>query len=218
MNTANIETRLKQAAKVARPPRSVVDDVMRQLPASLPQSSPRSRWRRPLVAAGIAAPTVIAATLVFLFFFSGTAVRLSLADVKAAVERQAWVHIRYDVGPFKETWTNLRTGEQYITRIEGSVVYLNQQTNTRLWYWKDSRVIQQDTPVIYPPGKGPRQWTPQTAWEQIVAPLEHERRWEKAKELRDTLNDVRSKLMEYADILAEVADVPSLLPQQHTAE
>jgi hypothetical protein len=174
MNTANIETRLKQAATVARPPRSVVDDVMRQLPASLPQSSPRSRWRRPLVAAGIAAPTVIAATLVFLFFFSGTAVRLSLADVKAAVERQAWVHIRYDVGPFKETWTNLRTGEQYITRIEGSVVYLNQQTNTRLWYWKDSRVIQQDTPVIDPPGKGPRQWTPQTAWEQIVAPLEHE--------------------------------------------
>ena len=51
-----------------------------------------------------------------------------------------------------------------------------------------------------------------------VSPLEHERRWEKAKELRDALNDVRSKLMEYADILAEVADVPSLLPQQHKTE
>jgi len=47
-----------------------------------------------------------------------------------------------------------------------------------------------------------------------VSPLEHERRWEKAKELRDTLNDVRSKLMEYGNILAEVADIPSLLPQQ----
>jgi hypothetical protein len=48
-----------------------------------------------------------------------------------------------------------------------------------------------------------------------VSPLEHEKRWEKAKELRDTLNDVRSKLMEYGDILAEVAGLPSLLPQQH---
>ena len=51
-----------------------------------------------------------------------------------------------------------------------------------------------------------------------VSPLEHERRWEKAKELRDALNDVRPKLMEYAGILAEVADVPSLLPQQHKTE
>lgn len=51
-----------------------------------------------------------------------------------------------------------------------------------------------------------------------VSPLEHERRWEKAKELRDALNDVRSKLMEYGAILAEVADVPSLLPQQHKTE
>jgi hypothetical protein len=48
-----------------------------------------------------------------------------------------------------------------------------------------------------------------------VSPLEHERRWEKAKELRDTLNDVRSKLMEYGNILAEVEGVPSLLPQKY---
>jgi hypothetical protein len=51
-----------------------------------------------------------------------------------------------------------------------------------------------------------------------VSPLEHERRWDKAKELRDAVNDVRSKLMEYGAILAEVADVPSLLPQQHKTE
>jgi hypothetical protein len=51
-----------------------------------------------------------------------------------------------------------------------------------------------------------------------VSPLEHERRWKKAKELRDALNDVRPKLMEYADILAEVADVPSLFPRQHKTE
>jgi hypothetical protein len=35
-----------------------------------------------------------------------------------------------------------------------------------------------------------------------ISPLEHERQWEKAKELRDILNEARTKLMEYADILA----------------
>lgn len=43
-----------------------------------------------------------------------------------------------------------------------------------------------------------------------VSPLEHEKKWEKAQELRDILNEVRSKLSEYADILAQVAGVPSL--------
>ena len=40
----------------------------------------------------------------------------------------------------------------------------------------------------------------------------------KSKELRDTLNDVRSKLMEYGNILAEVLGEPSLLPQLHETE
>ena len=45
-----------------------------------------------------------------------------------------------------------------------------------------------------------------------VSPLEHGRRWEKAKELRPPLNDVRSKLMDYADILAEVQACPRCFP------
>jgi hypothetical protein len=174
MTTPDFETQLKHALSVATAPRSIVDEVMRQLPASLPKPAPRYRWRRSLLAVSLATPTVVAAILAVIFFFTGTAVRLTLADVRAAVERQAWVHIRYDVGPFKESWTNLRTGEAFTTRVEGSVVYINEQTNARLWYWKNSGVIRQDAPTRYPPGKTPRPWTRQTAWEQVVAPLEHE--------------------------------------------
>lgn len=172
MNTPDLETRLKNALAIAAAPRSIVDDVMRRLPASVAKLAPRSRWRRPLIAAGIAAPTVIAATLVFALFFAGSAIRLTLADVQAAVERQAWAHIRYDAGQLKETWINLRTGEAYTTRFDGNVVYFNDKTNTRLEYWKDSGVIRQDAPIQYARDKASRPPTPQTAWEHIISPLE----------------------------------------------
>ena len=45
-----------------------------------------------------------------------------------------------------------------------------------------------------------------------VSPLEHERRWERNEELRDALSDLRRTLRRYADLLAEVAGVPSLVP------
>jgi len=44
-----------------------------------------------------------------------------------------------------------------------------------------------------------------------VSPLEHERQWENYEELRQTLNDVRKVLIEYVDLLAQVADVPLLI-------
>lgn len=44
-----------------------------------------------------------------------------------------------------------------------------------------------------------------------VSPVEHELRWDKAEELRCALNDVRALLIEYADLLAQVAEVPSLV-------
>jgi hypothetical protein len=47
-----------------------------------------------------------------------------------------------------------------------------------------------------------------------ISPLEHEKRWEKGAELRGILNEIRSKLIEYSEILAEVAGVPSLLPKK----
>lgn len=44
-----------------------------------------------------------------------------------------------------------------------------------------------------------------------VSSLEYEQKWDKSDELRKVLNDVRSILIEYANVLAEVADVPSLI-------
>lgn len=47
--------------------------------------------------------------------------------------------------------------------------------------------------------------------EPSVSPVEHERRWERNEELRQVLNEVRSRLIEYANVLAQVAEVPSLV-------
>jgi len=50
--------------------------------------------------------------------------------------------------------------------------------------------------------------------ESSVSPLEHEKQWNKHEELRKILNDVRGVLIEYANILAQVAGVPSLLVER----
>ena len=44
-----------------------------------------------------------------------------------------------------------------------------------------------------------------------VSALEHERRWDKVEELRRELNEVRRVLIPYANLLGEVAGVPSLI-------
>jgi hypothetical protein len=44
-----------------------------------------------------------------------------------------------------------------------------------------------------------------------VSALAHERSWEKYEELRKVLNDVRVILKAYADLLAQVAEIPSLI-------
>jgi RNA polymerase sigma factor (sigma-70 family) len=84
-----------------------------------------------------------------------------------------WVHVRYDTGQVKEEWTNLQTGESYARGFDGRVVYINEQSNTRLVYWKQSGVIDQDTPTLYAPGQLPKPWTPQSAWGEFVGPFEH---------------------------------------------
>src|ERR1700722_3849027 len=102
------------------------------------------------------------------FVLLGSAIRPGLA----ATPPQQWVHIRYDAGQIKDEWDNLDTGETYFTRYDGSIVYINEQTNTRLWYSKDSGVIDRDTPTNYAPGETPRPWTPQFPWEEFVASYE----------------------------------------------
>jgi hypothetical protein len=44
-----------------------------------------------------------------------------------------------------------------------------------------------------------------------VSPLAHEREWDQHEALRRALNEVRNVLIEYANVLAQVADVPSLI-------
>jgi len=51
----------------------------------------------------------------------------------------------------------------------------------------------------------------ETTKENLVSPLEHEKRWDKYEELRQVLNDTRGVLTQYANLLAQVADVPPLI-------
>lgn len=44
-----------------------------------------------------------------------------------------------------------------------------------------------------------------------ISTSEHEKKWDKNDELRNVLNDVRLVIIEYANVLAQVADVPSLI-------
>lgn len=46
--------------------------------------------------------------------------------------------------------------------------------------------------------------------------LKHERQWEYNKELRDVLEETRGILLQYADTLAQVAEVRSLIIPRHT--
>lgn len=46
------------------------------------------------------------------------------------------------------------------------------------------------------------------------SPLEHEKQWDRYEELRQILNDVRGTLIEYGDVLAEAAGVPSLIVER----
>jgi len=49
---------------------------------------------------------------------------------------------------------------------------------------------------------------------KLISPLEREKQWDKYEELRHVLNDVRSVLIEYANLLAKVAKVPSLITKR----
>jgi hypothetical protein len=44
-----------------------------------------------------------------------------------------------------------------------------------------------------------------------ISITEHERKWEKNRELREALNGTRFVLIQYSDLLAQVAGVPSLV-------
>ena len=64
-------------------------------------------------------------------------------------------HVRYDAGQIKEQWVNLQTGEFFFIRYDGDLGYVNEAANLRLWYWRDSAVIDEDAPTIYAAGQKP---------------------------------------------------------------
>jgi hypothetical protein len=47
-----------------------------------------------------------------------------------------------------------------------------------------------------------------------ISPLSYERKWDKHEDLRKVLNEVRLILINYANLLAEVSEVPSLIIEQ----
>ncbi len=51
-----------------------------------------------------------------------------------------------------------------------------------------------------------------------LPPLDYEKRWEKHEELRQVLNEIRSVLIKYSNLLAEVAEVPSLIFERKDQE
>jgi len=51
-----------------------------------------------------------------------------------------------------------------------------------------------------------------------VSSVEHEQQWESNEQLRQDLNHVRSVRIECANLLAQVAEVPSLIPQVEELE
>ncbi len=46
---------------------------------------------------------------------------------------------------------------------------------------------------------------------ESISPLEHEQKWDRSEELRTALNDTREILIEWANVLSDVAGVPSLV-------
>ncbi len=54
----------------------------------------------------------------------------------------------------------------------------------------------------------------ETTKKSSVSRLEHEKQWDKNEELRRVLNEIRTVLIEYANLLAQVAGVPPLIVQR----
>lgn len=116
----------------------------------------RGPWRK-AVAASLSAAAAVLAVMAFTARPSVT-----LADVKAAVESQAWVHTTYDTG--SEFWTSLRDGRHFFKKpATGSVSFTDHLRNIRQTYRPSSGFIAETPIAVYGDPKPPP-WKPQTAW------------------------------------------------------
>lgn len=99
----------------------------------------------------------VAAILAFAVFVNAPS-SMTLADVKAAVARQGWVHIKYDNG--RERWISLLNGYRFYKHEDGTYVnHSNYDRGRRRRYHSDYNKIY-DTPLE------PRE-KPTSAWDAI---------------------------------------------------
>ena len=86
----------------------------------------RSPWRKAVAAAIPAA----AAALIFILFHGKSSI--TLADVRAAVAEQSWVHLKYDNG--RERWISLRDGRRFYQHENRYVDYFDYDRGVRRIY------------------------------------------------------------------------------------
>lgn len=146
-------------------------------------------------------------------------------EIKAAwemyvelVTRITVMRLRDDEGLLREALTSLHTvfaTTRDILRRYGPSVAKPKGKKSDLSFGKLAVIILNDVlrPIL-------AKWHPlllhyENQRDKHVSPMEHEKKWEKSKELREMLHKMQDALAVYADVLASVAGVPSLLNKEN---
>ncbi len=105
---------------------------------------------------------------------------LTLADVRDAVARQKWVHIRYDNG--QERWINLVNGHTFFKDYDGSIAY-TEPNGLYLSRWPEKNYIDKHSGL-------PFQWSKETAWGYLVADVAKASKEKSSWQIVDQKSDV----------------------------
>lgn len=132
------------------------------------------------------------------------------------VTRVAVVELRPDEGLLREALSSLYTifgSTRDILRKHGSGVAQPKGAGTLSFGYLSVTILN----VVLRPVLA--KWHPllldyESTKDRSVSPLEHERRWDKNEELRTVLEETRNQLLEYANVLGNVAGVPPLIKGQ----
>ena len=147
---------------------SIVTSVMREIeptPTHVATPSRTRLLRNSLIGTCTAAAVGVLAWLVLFFTFTPA---VTLAQVRAAIAAQKWMHVKYDNG--REFWTTLDGAQQYNKSREGFVTYHDRPKNFRLSYWPMFGFISEST--AYVPGGKVRPWKPKTLAEIVGFSME----------------------------------------------
>ncbi len=131
--------------------------------------------------------SVALATCLVLAFavFVGTSVfapGLTLADVEAAVAKQAWIHIQYENG--EEKWLSPAHGQVYLKQADGRVIFEDRKNKLELKYRPEtSQILEIDYSGIpddeLPPSK---KWEKQRYLTDLIDRLDSEAKQESTEE------------------------------------